>query len=243
MTRTTNARLAGATFLLYILAGLAGMALFGQAIKGADGTAAKLARMAEHATTVRMTVLITLFTAACAVVLGVTLYALTRDEDRDLAMMALCCRVSEGVIGAVSTLRTLGLLSIATATAGTAATDAAATNALGALLLRMGGLTAMVSAICFAVGSTLYSYLFLRARSIPISLARLGVFASVLLVIGLPAQLAGLLGGSVTMAIWIPMLVFEVWLALWLLFKGAAAPAATITLSRGGGRSSPEVMP
>ncbi len=92
---------------------------------------------------------------------------------------------------------------------------------LGALLLRPGGGT---GAIYFAVGSTLFSWLLLRGRMVPVALARLGVFASVLLVVILPLQLAGLLGavnwfGVVTWLIWLPALVFEVWLALWLLVK------------------------
>jgi len=64
---------------------------------------------------------------------------------------------------------------------------------------------------------------------IPAPLAWLGVAASVLLVVGLPLQLAGFLGGPVTSFIWLPMLAFEVPLALWLLVKGAAparAPSA-----------------
>ncbi|SRR6266852_1621176 len=226
MTRTTNARLAGFMFLFYIATGITSLVLFGKATSGAEGTAAKLASIAQHQTLVRLTVLLTLLTFVCAVVLAVTLYALTREEDRDLAMMALCCRVSEGVIAAVSAVRTLGLLSVATASTAAAAPDAAAAQALGALLLNQGGWTGSIAATCFVLGSTLYSYLFLRARSIPVSLAWLGVLASVLLVVLVPAQLAGLVEGPVTYFMWIPMLVFEVALALWLLIKGVAMPAS-----------------
>ena len=56
---------------------------------------------------------------------------------------------------------------------------------------------------------------------IPVGLAWLGVLASVLLVVLCPLQLAGLLGGPVTQFMWLPMLVFEVVLALWLIIKGA----------------------
>lgn len=229
MTRTANARLAGFMLLLYIVTGIASMVLFRQATS-AEGTAATLASIAQHATTVRLTILLTLLTFAIAVVLAVALYALTRDQDPDLAVMALCFRASEGVIAAVSTVRTLGLLSIATASTAAAGADAAAANALGALLLKQGGWTGLIAATCFAVGSTLYSYLFLRARSIPVPLAWLGVLASVLLVVALPLQLAGFLGRPVTWFVWIPMLVFEVALALWLIIKGVApTPKRTAT--------------
>ena len=73
MTRSTNARLAGVTFLLYFAAGIASM---------------KLAQAAS---------VLTLLTSMSALVLGVTLYALTREEDADLALLALTCRVVEAI--------------------------------------------------------------------------------------------------------------------------------------------------
>jgi hypothetical protein len=87
------------------------------------------------------------------------------------------------------------------------------------------------NAIFFAVGSTLFAYLFLRGRMIPAALAWLGFLASVFLLVILPLQLAGLFGrgsnwfGAVTCLMWLPMLVFEVTLALWLIVKGVAIPA------------------
>jgi hypothetical protein len=221
MTRTTNARIAGFTFLFYIAVGITSMVLFNRATRG-EGIAAKLAGAAEHATDVRVVVVLTLFASLSALVLGVTLYAITREQDPDLAMLAMACRVVEGVNGANSIPRTLGLLWVATAT-GANAPDTGAAHALGAYLLREGS---GVSATFFAVGSTLFSYLLLRGRMVPVPLARLGVFASVLLVVGLPLELAGFgfFGGLVGWLIWLPMLVFEVTLALWLLIKGAAMP-------------------
>ena len=62
---------------------------------------------------------------------------------------------------------------------------------------------------------------------IPIPLAWLGVAASVLLVICLPLTLAGFLHGPIETLMWLPMLAFEVLLALWLLTKGVAAPIRT----------------
>ena len=224
MTRTTNARLAGFTFLAYIATGIASMVLFGQAAAGANA-AASLASIAQHETAVRLTAVLTLLTFFEAVVLGVTLYALTRDEDLDLAVLGLCCRVGEGALGAASAVRTMRLLSVAVASSTSTVPDAAAATALGASLLRQGGESTTIGATCFAVGSTLFSYLFLRARSIPVPLAWLGVLASGLLVLALPVQLAGFLPASLAWPIWMPMLAFEVTLALWLLVKGVAMPA------------------
>lgn len=170
-TRTTEtshliyARVAGFTFLFYIAAGITGLALDGRT---------------------NVTDVLGLLTSLSALVLGVTLYMITREQGPALAMLALTCRVIEAVSGE--------------------------------------------AAIFFAVGSTIFCWLLLRGQLIPVALAWFGVFASVLLVVILPLQLAGLFGGatnwseSVDWIVWLPMLVFEVVLALWLLIKGVAMP-------------------
>jgi hypothetical protein len=216
---------AGATFLLYIAFGVASMVVFGRAAK-AKGIAAQLARIAEHAVDVRVAVILTLLCAFSAVVLGVSLYAITRDQDADLAMMGLACRVVEGVAGGVSLPRLPALLWLATA-AGPDAPKAEAVHSLGAFLLKGQGWG--VSASFFAVGSTLFSYLLLRGRMVPAPMAWLGVVSSVGLAVLLPLQLAGFLqggfpGGLAASVLWGAMLVFEVSLALWLIVKGAAMP-------------------
>ena len=216
MTRTTNARIAGFTFLFYILVGIASMVLFSQATSG-EAVTAKLASIAQHVLQVRLTIVLGLLQAVCAIVLAVTLYAITRDQDSDLAMLALIFRVGEGLLGAISTRATLDLLWLGTS-AGPKAPDAATLQALGTYLLN--GPDWNMSAILFAMGSTLFSYLLLRGRTVPVPLAWIGVVASLLLVVGLPLQLAGVLSGPVTSYVWIPMVAFEVPLGFWLLIKG-----------------------
>lgn len=223
MTRRTNARVAGFTFLFYIAVAFPGMVLENRASSG-EGTAAKLANIALHASDMRLAIVLQLLGCFCALVLAVTLYAITRDEDHDLAMLGMTCRVAEGVIGAVSLPTTVGKLWLATA-AGADAPDPAAANALGALLVKLPGwLGIPISATFFAVGSMLFAYLLLRGRIVPVALAWLGVIASILAVVCLPLQLAGFLGGPITQLMWLPMLAFEVTLGLWLLIKGAALP-------------------
>jgi hypothetical protein len=88
------------------------------------------------------------------------------------------------------------------------------------------------------VGSLIFCWLFLRGRMIPVALAWLGVLASALLVVMLPLQSAGLFGGALswsattTMLLWLPMLVFEVTVALWLIIKGVALPTLNVTVPR-----------
>jgi len=225
MTRTANARIAGFTFLFYIAVAYPSMVLLERATSG-EGIAAKLASVAQHAADVRVAAVLSLLGCFSALVLAVTLYAITRAVDADLALLALTCRVAEGVISGISILETLGLLRLATAT-GANVPDPGAAHALGGYLL---GADMAVTATFFAVGSTLFSYLFLRGRMIPVALACLGVLASVLLVVGLPLQIAGVLRGTITQLMYLPMLAFEISLGLWLLIKGAAIPATRCPL-------------
>jgi hypothetical protein len=223
VTRTTNARIAGFAFLVYIAAGVAGMILVGRAT-GGEGIAAKIAGVARHTTDVRIALVLSLLTCFAALVLAVTLYAITREQDPDLAMLALTCRVAEGVLNAaVGLVAMAGVLWLGTA-AWPGAPEAVAAHAPGEFLFKVLGWNPIIGATFFAVGSTLFSWLFLCGRMIPVPLAWLGVAASVLLAVALPPQLAGFLRGPVTQLMWLPMLVFEVALALWLLIKGVAAP-------------------
>jgi hypothetical protein len=239
MTRNTNARIAGFTFLFYIAVGITSLIVFGRATSGEGGAiAAKLANIAQHATEMRVYAVLILLTSFSALVLGVTLYAITREQDPDLAMLGMGCRLIEAVNNATSIQGTLALLWLATA-AEPKTLDSGAVHALGAFSLKDSG---AVSATFFAVGSTLFSWLLLRGRMVPVSLARLGVFASVLLVVFLPLQLGAggeLFGGVAGQLVWLPMLVFEVWLALWFLIKGVAPLRSESRPSGVGGATQP----
>jgi len=225
MTRTTNARIAGFTYLFYAAIGICIELLMHRA-RSVDGdSAAKLARIGEYATNVRLSILIVLLECFSALVLAVTLYGIKRVQDHELAMLALVCRVAEGVLGTFNIPNYLGLLWLAKAGGGTGAPDIATMNALGTFLL-MPVPSVPVGSIFFAVGSTIFSWLLLRGRMVPASIAWLGVFASGLLVVLLPLQLAGFSTGPLTGYYqWLPALVFQIVLALWLLIKGVATPA------------------
>ena len=234
MTRTTNARIAGFTYLFYAAIGICIELLMHQA-RGGYGGAAMVARIGQYATNVRLAILITLLECLSSLVLAVTLYGITRDEDHELAMLGLVCRVAEGVLGSLNNIPGyLGLLWLAKAGVGAGVPDIPTTNALRAFLL-MPGPSVPLGAIFFAVGSLIFSYLLLRGRMVPVTIAGLGVFASSLLAVTLPLQLAGFSTGPLSGYYqWLPALVFQIVLALWLLIKGVAPPDSQRRVPRGG---------
>ena len=223
MTLRTNARLAGLAYILYIVIGIASMVVSRQMTAGAVGTPARLASIAAHPAHVGVIVILALTMAVCAVMLGVTLWALTRDGDRDIAMVGLACRAVEGAISALSVHRWLELKRIATiASAG--GPDAPALHTLGGVMLGGGAGAGGAGAFLFGLGSLCFCWVFARTRTIPAWLAWSGVVFSAMWVVGVPLQLGGFIGGVATMAMWVPMGLFEVAFAVWLIVKGVSTP-------------------
>lgn len=71
--------------------------------------AARLASVAQHQTAMGIVVILPIFTSFAAFVLAIALYAITRTEHGEVALLGFACRVGEGVINALP-VATLGLL-------------------------------------------------------------------------------------------------------------------------------------
>lgn len=222
MTRKTNARIAGLTYLVYIAVAYPSIVITDRATKGSD-IAEKLATVTQNASDLRLSIILGFLSCMCALVLAVTLYAITRDEDPEIALLGLLCRAGEGIFGAIGIPLTLGLLLVA---AGEHASTGASAGLypLADFVVKAGEWSVLVSASFFAVGSTLFSYLLLRGRIVPAPIAALGFAGSLIIAIGLPVEMAGFFSGSLTDLMWIPVGGFEILVALWLIFKGARMP-------------------
>jgi hypothetical protein len=221
MTRRTNSAIAGFTFLLYIALAYPAMVLAARASAG-DGISAKLATLAKHAADVRLSAVLFLLGSFCALILAVTLYRITCEEDADIAMFGMICRVAEGIAGG-GLMPALGLMWLATTT-GPDMPDRLSANTLAGFLFKVQDWDLIVASTFFAVGSTAFAYLFVRGRIIPAPLAWLGFLGSAVLAIGLVLQLAGVVTAAVINIMFIPLALFEIPLGFWLLFKGAQVP-------------------
>ena len=217
MTRRTNSRVAGIAYLAYIAAAYPEIVMMSRATRGSDA-AAQLTNVTQHAADIRVAIILSFISSICAFTLAVTLYAITRDEDEEIALLGLVCRSGEGVVGGLTILCKLALLFLAASAAGQAAYP------LASLLFKLDGYVTLVSASFFAFGSTFFTYLLLRGRIVPLPLAALGVIGSIMIAFGIPAQTAGYVSRSVTDLMFIPVAGFEIIVALWLIFKGAALP-------------------
>lgn len=217
MSTQTAARTAGAMFLVVMAAVLASSSLQGEP-EGSVG--ATLAAIADNELTYRVGTVTLLMAAVASLVLGASLYAVTRREDRDLATFALACRIAESGAYIVQIVGALALLSLSTM--------AEADEQLATLVSELASWGINIGATFFAVSSTVYAYLLLRGRMIPSVFCVVGVVGSLILVVGVPWETAA---GRTTaegssMMLWLPMFVFEIGAGLWLLVKGARTPVS-----------------
>jgi Domain of unknown function (DUF4386) len=132
-------------------------------------------------------------------------------------MLAMVCRLVEGVLVTTSLSDNLGILWLA----GESTDRSGVVPLLASYIMRS---DVALTSTFFAAGSLLFAWLFVRGRLIPAPLAWLGVFASLVLLVVLPPQLVGLLRDPLLTAAWLPMLLFEVPLALWLIVRGVRSP-------------------
>jgi hypothetical protein len=214
MTLRNNARLAGVAYLLYIAVAFPDMVLSGRATAGAT-PAERLTTLARNQGTYSMAMVLGLISAFCAFALAVSLRGLTKAEDEDLSFFAAICRTGEGITSLISVALSVGLLALATSEPRDPAIAFYIFNVKSGLY--------DVGSTSFAVGSTLFCWLLLRGRLLPVWLAWIGVVGSAMVAVGVPLQMASVLSGPITQLMWIPIAIFEIVGAFWLIIKGVSA--------------------
>ncbi len=152
----------------------------------------------------------------CTVFLAMGLYGAVKPLNNNLALLALVFRLAEATLGGAQSILGFAVLKLYVGAGSMKAFDA---NQLSVLANLPSGLW-NISAIFFGIGSILFFYLFLRSTYIPKVLSVLGLFASVLVPVICFAPLLLPQPPPALQFGWIPMLVAEISMGLWLLFKG-----------------------
>lgn len=224
MTQRTEGKLAGYSYLAYIVFAMSAAVLSGKTTAGAD-TAHMLATLRSMMHVVQVTVLLDLLQIVCAIVLAVTLYRLSRTVDATVALLAMAFRFGEGLAGFVPLLGKLELMKLATASNPSCADSAGCLAIAGEIFNRPDDLFGQ---FCFVVGGFLFAFLLLVGRLIPRWLAWTGVITIGLQLLCVPLYVATILPGKVVNWLWFPILLYEVPLGLWLIRRGVRETAQTL---------------
>lgn len=221
--RMRFARIAGAMYLFTIATALFGEGYVRGSLLDGESAAATAKNLIESNQLFRIGLATDLLTFAGVVVLVWSLYQLLKPVNRQLAVLAVLFRLVElGVhFGSVS----FGVVALSLLGGGeyTRAFDTTELNGLVGFALRAQMAGFGLGFIPLGIGSAIFALLLLRSGLVPRLLAGWGVFASLLLA----AYAFGNVLSSHTSDFFyvgmLPMLVYEVSLGAWLLFRGVSS--------------------
>lgn len=206
-------------------------AIFGESyVRGrliAPGDAVQTAKnVAASEWLYRISIASDLIMIVAVVILVWALYVVLEPVNRRVALLAAFLRLVENAIAAAGIINSFIVLRVLSGTKYLEAFETAQLQMLARLFLGAQGASLGIAFVFCGVGSTVFSYLWLRSRYIPRALAALGIFSSlVLAVVGLAIMVfPGLAAMGLTYMV--PMFFYEVGLGLWLLVKGIQAPPA-----------------
>jgi hypothetical protein len=218
-TRMRYARIAGFVYLLLIVLFMSGQFTISH-IAGSGSFAETTKHIIAAERLYRVALSAQMLTSILTVLLAYALYATLRPVDENLARMALYWRLGEAFIGGAASVLDFTTLHLYT--------DPKYLDALGAdklqaviSLARSAGFSSFnITTTFFAVGSTLFFYLFLKSRCIPRLLSAFGIFASVIVLFISLGDLVLPAYADVIQLGWAPIFVAEITTGLWLWARG-----------------------
>ncbi len=222
VSQNKAARLAGLLYLIAMATGLFAefYVRFPSSLIVSGDAAKTVSNIMANELLYRIGIANNIITFAIDVVLIWALYVLLKPISRNLALLAVFFRLVETTIACVAIISYFVAMQLISDANHLKAFNPEQLQTL-LIMHYTYALTFTVVAIFLGLGSTIFNYLFLKSRYIPKSLAVWGIFSSLLL---LMSQFAIIvfpdLGKIIIPASFGPIVIDEIALGFWLLFKG-----------------------
>jgi hypothetical protein len=211
-----TARIVGALFLIAIVASLAGGIWLETFLDAPD----YLKAVSENKTQVITGVILELVNGLAVVGIAVGMYPLFRKKFDALALGYVALRIIEAVIIFAAIISPLTLLGL-----GQDSMDASNFQTLGAALLAVRSiLVGQLTGIFFSLAALLLFYLLYQTKLVPHFISVWGLISVALVLVWNLVELYGITV-SFGMILALPMILNEIFLALWLIIKGFDQPA------------------
>ena len=232
------ARVAGFAFLFAMA--IVVLANYGISFRlSVPGNAAETARnILAHETLFRLNIACNLLYAATVGVLLSSLYVVLKPVNRSLALIAAFCRLVVALMWGLTALNMLGALRLLGDTAFLSVFQKEQLQALAKLHLASSYDAYYVGLPFWGLASMLCAWLWIKSGYIPKALSAYGVLASAWCVFCAFIFIIFPDFSKTVNASWfdMPLLMFEMILGFWLLFKGLR-PAGMAGLDQAGGRT------
>lgn len=214
------ARIVGILYVLTNLSAMAAYAMRAQVVVGGD-PAATAANLQLRETIYRGALGLELPTVAGVLVLVVGLYAILRDVDRNLALLAAFWRLMENAVLALITFAGFFAVTLLEVARTLQPMDAASAQAISYALIRTHIYGFQIGFLFLGLGSTLFAWLWLKSGLIPKWIALWGIAASALMfVMSVAIIVHPPILRIVTLAYMAPLGLFEIGFGLWLAIRG-----------------------
>jgi hypothetical protein len=177
------ARIAGLLFLLSLIVPLLNWTLVLSGFIETDNAGATAHNMLSREFLFRIGIMNDILTSIVALSLAVALYAILKQIDKTLALLALFLKLTEAVLWAVMTLRNLDSLLILKGLDSLAAGSPEQIQTLIGLFLNAHMSKSAVAGIFLGLSSTLFFYLFLKSGYVSSILAGFGMLSYALIVL------------------------------------------------------------
>lgn len=210
-----TSRLLGASFHLQALASMISGLFLLQPLIDTGNIVGTMTNIAGNVSQMRASIVVEMITAMGIVMLGTILYATLKKQNNRVALVALGMYILEASILAMSRIPAFTLLSVSRESV--IAGHSVYLQTMGTLFYELQDFGYSLHMLPFALGATMFYYLFYRAGYIPRALNLLGLIAAPLASIG---TLFTLLGIEVPIFVFLPNLPFELGIGLWLISKG-----------------------
>jgi len=215
------ARLAGALFLLGIILHIVGTMLIGQASSNGTVTeiAAKIAS-GDHEGTFRVGLFLFAGGFPLLLLLSYSLYVVLKPIDKHMAKFALYCRIAEIAIACCVMSFRYAILDLYTGDGYAAAFEPAQLDALKSLIDSARHYGFYIGSLFFGTGSLVFMLVLYRSGYVPKTVAALGVLGGLSALLTSIGMLLFPAYGLTLEYGWLPTLVYEVVVGLWLLVFG-----------------------
>lgn len=217
-TYQKTARIVGALFLIALVASLIGGIWLETFLSAPD----YLAAVTHSRSQVVMGVLLELINGLAVIGIAVGMFPLFRKYSESLALGYVALRIMESVVIVAAVISPLALLAM-----GEGKVEAATFQPLGeSLLVVRSLLVGQVTGIFFSLAALLLFYLLYKTKLVPRFISIWGLIAVALV---LAWNLVELFGITVSfgMVLALPMILNEIFLAIWLIFKGFDSSAVS----------------
>ena len=211
-----TARLVGALILIGIVASIAGGTMIGSALDAAGD----LRTLSINSTPVVLGVLLELITGLCVVGIAVMLFPVLKKQNEGLALGYVALRTIEAVIIMAAVVSPLALVGISRGYAVAGAPDTAAHHLVGLAFVEVRKLlVGQFTGTFFCLAAYLLFYLLYRSKLVPRFISVWGLIAVTLVLAWNWLELFGV-HVPPGMVLALPMILNEVFLAIWLIVKG-----------------------